>query len=345
MVTDNNPSPGLVGTLPSGGTSGYISNLTVQNQGSGYTLTPGVSFTGGGGSDATATASITLTGGAVTSINVDQPGSGYTTVPTVEITGDGQGATATAQISLTGGGVTTITITNGGSGYNPLNLPAITFGGGGGQGAAATAIVTDGVVTGANISNPGSGYSEAPTVTIAPSAPPNQGATNWAPDSSFVSGGGSTTSVSLNQTTRALTAVSDNLPQPALYGNFPNANNTNGITGRPITTPGSTVVVETLLMIHLCCLQQNLVLVWHLMVFNCVTIHTVLILTCLMVLVVQLDIHSTLSSTLRSLVLTMVVVPLILMVRTTTTMLSSFSILGKVLLQHIQSQSPPLSII
>lgn len=232
MVTDNNPSPGLVGTFPSGGTSGYISNLTVQNQGSGYTLTPGVSFTGGGGSDATATASITLTGGAVTSINVDQPGSGYTTAPTVEITGDGQGATATAQISLTGGGVTTITITNGGSGYNPLNLPAITFGGGGGQGAAATAIVTDGVVTGANISNPGSGYSEAPTVTIAPSAPPNQGATNWAPDSSFVSGGGSTTSVSLNQTTRALTAVSDNLPQPALYGNFPNANNSNGITGQ-----------------------------------------------------------------------------------------------------------------
>ena len=251
MVTDNNPSPGLVGTFPSGGTSGYISNLTVQNQGSGYTLTPGVSFTGGGGSDATATASITLTGGAVTSINVDQPGSGYTTVPTVEITGDGQGATATAQISLTGGGVTSINITNGGSGYNPLNLPAITFGGGGGQGAAATAIVTDGVVTGANISNPGSGYSEAPTVTIAPSAPPNQGATNWAPDSSFVSGGGSTTSVSLNQTTRALTAVTDNLPNLHCMVTSLMLTILTALLVSPITTPGSIVVVETLLMRHL----------------------------------------------------------------------------------------------
>lgn len=232
VVTDNDPSPGLAGVFPSGGTTGYVSTLSIQNQGSGYTLTPTVSFTGGGGNGASATAGITLTGGNITSINVDQSGSGYTSAPTVVIEGDGQDATAEATIALTGGGVESVTVTNGGSGYNPLNLPNITFTGGGGSNATATATVVDGVITAITVQNPGSGYSSAPAVGIAVSAPPNQGTTIHAPDSNFVTGGGSTTSASLNQTTRLLTVVADNLPQPALYGSFPNANNSNAITGQ-----------------------------------------------------------------------------------------------------------------
>ena len=111
-------------------------------------------------------------------------------------------------------------------------MPNITFTGGGGSDATATATVVDGVVTEITINNPGSGYSSAPAVGIAQSAPPNQGTTIHAPDSQFVSGGGSTTSASLNQTTRLLTVVTDNLPQPALYGSFPNPNNSNAITGQ-----------------------------------------------------------------------------------------------------------------
>ena len=232
VVSDNHPAPGSFGVFPSGGTAGYVSNLQIQNQGSGYTLVPTVSFSGGGGSGAAATANITLTGGAVTSITIDQPGSGYTTAPTVNIDGDGSGATATATIALTGGGIETITVTNGGSGYNPLNLPIIAFSGGGGSGASATAVVQDGIITSITIDNPGSGYSAAPTVTVATPAPPNQGSTPLAPDGEFVSGGGSTTSASLNQTTQALTVVTDNLPQPALYGSFPNANNSYSISGQ-----------------------------------------------------------------------------------------------------------------
>jgi plastocyanin len=232
LVTDNDPAPGLAGVFPSGGTTGYVSTLSIQNQGSGYTIVPSVAFTGGGGTGATATADITLTGGNITSINVDQSGAGYTEAPTVDIAGDGTGATATAVISLTGGGIDSVTVTNGGSGYNPLNLPAVTFTGGGGSGATAVAVITDGIVSAVNISNPGSGYSEAPTVGIAISAAANQGNTIHAPDSSFVSGGGSTTSSSLNQTTRLLTVIADNLPQPALYGAFPNSNNSNTITGQ-----------------------------------------------------------------------------------------------------------------
>lgn len=232
VVTDNHPDPGLYGVFPSGGTSGFVSNLQIQNQGSGYTTVPNVALTGGGGVDAEASASITLTGGNITSINVTQGGSGYTTAPDVVITGDGQGATATATIAFSGGGVESITVTNGGSGFNPFNLPAITFSGGGGQGAAATANVTDGVITSITIDNPGSGYSVAPNVTIGVPAPADQGSTPLSPNSLFVTGGGSTTSASLNVTTRALTVVSDNLPNPALYGSFPNANNSNSITGQ-----------------------------------------------------------------------------------------------------------------
>ena len=224
VVSDNHPAPGLYGVFPKSGTSGYVSNLTLSQQGSGYTIAPVVSFSGGGGVDATATAQITLTGGGVTGINVDQAGSGYTEAPTVEITGDGNGATATANISLTGGGIQTVTVTNGGNGYNPLNVPAVAFSGGGGGGAAATAVVTDGIVTSVTITNPGSGYTQAPSVTIAAASPPVQG-TTFDIANMFISGGGSVTTGSLNIVNNALTTVADNLPQPALFGTFPNSNN------------------------------------------------------------------------------------------------------------------------
>ena len=68
VVSDNHPAPGLYGVFPKSGTSGYVSNLTLSQQGSGYTIAPVVSFSGGGGVDATATAQITLTGGGVTGI-------------------------------------------------------------------------------------------------------------------------------------------------------------------------------------------------------------------------------------------------------------------------------------
>ena len=224
VVSDNHPAPGLYGTFPKAGTSGYVSALTLSQQGSGYTIAPAVTFSGGGGSNAAATAQITLTGGAVTGINVDQSGSGYTTAPDVVLSGDGTGAAAVATISLTGGGIQTVTVTNGGAGYNPLNLPIITFTGGGGNGAAAQAVITDGVVTSVTITNPGSGYTQAPAVGIAAASPPVQG-TTYDVANSFVSGGGSVTTGSLNIVNNALTTVADNLPQPALYGTFPNASN------------------------------------------------------------------------------------------------------------------------
>lgn len=72
-----------------------LDTIAVDVAGSGYTTAP-VSITGGGGSGATATAS--LGSGMVTGISVTDPGSGYSSVPTVTVGGDGTGATATATL-------------------------------------------------------------------------------------------------------------------------------------------------------------------------------------------------------------------------------------------------------
>lgn len=57
--------------------------------GSGYTVAPTITFSGGGGSGAAATA--VLTNGVVTSVNIDVVGGGYSTAPTVTFTAGGQG--------------------------------------------------------------------------------------------------------------------------------------------------------------------------------------------------------------------------------------------------------------
>ena len=79
--------------LPNG-----ILSITLSNGGSGYTSNPTVSFTGGGGSGATATAA--RTGNVVTSVTITNPGSGYTSPPTVVFTGGGgTGAAATSIVT------------------------------------------------------------------------------------------------------------------------------------------------------------------------------------------------------------------------------------------------------
>lgn len=68
---------------------GGITGVTLSNQGAGYSAAPAVSFTGGGGTGAMATA-VLGTGanaGKVVAINITNAGSGYTSAPTVVLTG------------------------------------------------------------------------------------------------------------------------------------------------------------------------------------------------------------------------------------------------------------------
>ena len=74
-------------------------------------------------------------------------------------------ATATATIS--GGAVTGITLTGGGSGYQAATAPPIvTFTGGGGTGATATAVVSGDKVTAVTLTAGGSNYTQVPAVEI-----------------------------------------------------------------------------------------------------------------------------------------------------------------------------------
>lgn len=68
--------------------AGAVTAVTVGTAGTGYETAPTVSFTGGGGSGATATATISAAG-AVTAITVTAGGSGYGSAPTVVISGGG----------------------------------------------------------------------------------------------------------------------------------------------------------------------------------------------------------------------------------------------------------------
>ena len=76
---------------------GGISAVNVTNGGTGYTTAPTVAITGGGGTGATATA--TVSAGVITGVTITNPGSGYTGTPTVAFTGAGTGGAATAVVA------------------------------------------------------------------------------------------------------------------------------------------------------------------------------------------------------------------------------------------------------
>jgi FtsP/CotA-like multicopper oxidase with cupredoxin domain len=129
-------------------TNGVVTAVGVTNGGSGYTSPPTVSLTGGYGAGAVATATVT---GSVTSLQLTNGGHGYTTAPSVSISGDGSGASASA--TIVGDTVSSITIGNVGAGYTVASV-AIN---GNGTGATATAVVT-GTVSSVTVVNGGAGY-------------------------------------------------------------------------------------------------------------------------------------------------------------------------------------------
>ena len=91
--------------------AGLISGFTITNAGTGFTSAPTIGFTGGGGSGATAVATVDVSSGTVTSITVTNPGTGYSSAPTVTFTGGGgSGAAATALLGAPPAAGTTNTV-------------------------------------------------------------------------------------------------------------------------------------------------------------------------------------------------------------------------------------------
>jgi hypothetical protein len=143
--------------------NGFVVGATVTDGGFGYTIAPAITISGGGGTGATARA--TVVNGIVNAITIQNPGSGYTSIPNLTIAPPPfppRKAEAVAQI--VNGFVVGANITYGGFGYQ--EPPTVLLIGGGGTGAKAVASVINGVVTSINITNPGTGYTSAPTFRI-----------------------------------------------------------------------------------------------------------------------------------------------------------------------------------
>jgi hypothetical protein len=145
---------------------GNVVAISITNPGLGYTSAPSITITGGGGSNAAATA--VLGSGLVSSITITEPGTGYTSAPTVTISGGGAttNATAVAGYLTFATGTVGVVLTNGGTGYTSAPTVNITAAPGGGTNAAAKAIVNGGTVTQIVVTNAGAGYTSKPSISF-----------------------------------------------------------------------------------------------------------------------------------------------------------------------------------
>lgn len=151
-----------------------VTAITVLTAGTGYTMPPTVSITGGGGSGSTADS---VLANIVSSIDVTNEGNDdYTSQPSVTVIGGGgTGATASAVLS---GSVSNIEVTNGGTGYT--SQPDVELVGGGGVAATASAVIDIPNVIDLIVTNPGSFYTSPPDVVISGGGSSAQGATGEA---------------------------------------------------------------------------------------------------------------------------------------------------------------------
>jgi len=105
-----------------------IKDILIVRPGSGYTVAPTISITGGGGVGAAATCSIETTQNGITNITMINKGSGYISKPLVSFSAPslGTGITAVGISSIsTIGEIETILLSNSGIGYN--SVPIITI--------------------------------------------------------------------------------------------------------------------------------------------------------------------------------------------------------------------------
>ena len=156
--------------------TGYIREIFLNNDGSGYTQVPTVAIsTSPSGVNASAVAITTSVGGikSIERIVLTNTGSGYTTPPTITIVGgNGVGAAATCSIETTLKGVKNFTVTGNGVGYGAT--PSVTITGigsdalitGSAKAVGEALINANNQVSSIRIINPGIGYTQVPTVTL-----------------------------------------------------------------------------------------------------------------------------------------------------------------------------------
>ena len=152
---------------------GYIREIVLNDDGSGYTSTPNVAISTApniaGNVNATAVAITTTRAGifSIERILLTNAGAGYTTPPLITITGGGGvGAAATAAVEQTNFGIVDFLVTNNGVGY--AATPTVSIVGASTSPAAAEVnLLADNTISDILIKNAGIGYTQQPTITIA----------------------------------------------------------------------------------------------------------------------------------------------------------------------------------
>ena len=156
--------------------TGYIREIFLNNDGSGYTQVPTVAIsTSPSGVNASAVAITTSVGGikSIERIVLTNTGSGYTTPPIITIVGgNGVGAAATCSIETTLKGIKNFTVTGNGIGYGAT--PSVTITGigsdalitGSAKAVGEALINANNQVSSIRIINPGIGYTQVPTITL-----------------------------------------------------------------------------------------------------------------------------------------------------------------------------------
>jgi|GEM_PF-657693 len=142
--------------------TGKLSEISITAGGNGYTISPNVSISGGGGSNASAKSFLSIKNIQ----NINYGGVGYFVGDTVRITGGTTTAVAIVDATnLVNGSITALRIVNGGSGFT--NLAGLPISGGSGLGAIVDAF---GEVNSIVLTNQGNGYLSTPSVTISNAA-------------------------------------------------------------------------------------------------------------------------------------------------------------------------------
>ncbi len=134
--------------------------ITISNGGKNYTYPPSIQIGMPGNPGVQATATCTISAGAVNAVTVVNQGGGYAGVPTISVINDPRDTTGTGCVltgTLTGSGtITAVLVTNGGTAVT--SVPTLTFTGGGYTTTAAATAIMCFTTTAYTVTSAGSGY-------------------------------------------------------------------------------------------------------------------------------------------------------------------------------------------
>ena len=143
VISAPNQTGGIQATAQATVTANAVSAITLTDAGSGYTAAPTVTINGGGGTNATAIASLVTFRKGTVAVNVTNGGTGYTNAANIVVTiSGGGGANAAGTAIVTGGQISRVVMTNPGTGYSNNANISVTIAGGGGSNATANAVIT-----------------------------------------------------------------------------------------------------------------------------------------------------------------------------------------------------------